>query len=152
MECQNLLYGIVVIPLLICTLLACGETEDASSVALSETVIERDTTSFSGRVVDEGGMRIRAKIVFADGTPLANKTVDINIRAQDLHGNNAGGVQGTVQTDAQGYFVEYVDRNRATSYRVSVEYNGLCATSEIFVLKVGERREDLILELPGPPR
>ncbi len=264
MECQNLLYGIVVIPLLICTLLACGETEDASSVALSETVIERDTTSFSGRVVDETGnpvagltliirpreidtnigawayasaleeetddaghfsitdirpgefqlmlvpehwnvlspeteyqllsvkigdvtyhppndmiplfftrntfsitpgthienvvvivrlrMRIRAKIVFADGTPLANKTVDINIRAQDLHGNNAGGVQGTVQTDAQGYFVEYVDRNRATSYRVSVEYNGLCATSEIFVLKVGERREDLILELPGPPR
>ena len=262
MECQNLLYGIVVIPLLICTLLACGETEDASSVALSETVIERDTTSFSGRVVDEAGnpvaglaliiqpreidthtglwtydavmeaetddaghfsvsnihgefqlmlapeyqnglspeteyqllsikvgdftyhpndllplfftlntfsimpgaqienvevtvrlrMRIRAKIVFADGTPLANKTVDINIRAQDLHGNNAGGVQGTVQTDAQGYFVEYVDRNRATSYRVSVEYNGLCATSEIFVLKVGERREDLILELPGPPR
>ena len=152
MECQNLLYGIVVIPLLICTLLACGETEDASSVALSETVIERDTTSFSRRVVDEGGMRIRAKIVFADGTPLANKTVDINIRAQDLHGNNAGGVQGTVQTDAQGYFVEYVDRNRATSYRVSVEYNGLCATSEIFVLKVGERREDLILELPGPPR
>ena len=97
-------------------------------------------------------MRIRAKIVFADDTPLVNKEVDINIRARGLHGSNVGGVQGTVQTDAQGYFVQYVDRNKTTRYRVSVEYKGLCATSEIFVLKVGERREDLILELPGPPR
>ena len=263
MDCQNLLCRIVVIPLVICTLLACGETEDTSPVALSETLIEKDTASFSGRVIDETGnpvagldltlrprridtntgawayvsaleaetdeaghfsitdilpmefqfmllpehwnglspeteyqllsikigdmtyhlndgiplffirntfsitpgmhienvevtvrlrMRIRAKIVFADGTPLANKEIDINIRAHDLHENNVGGVQGTVQTDAQGYFVQYVDRNKATRYRVSVEYKGLCATSEIFVLKVGERREDLILELPGPPR
>ena len=263
MDCQNLLCRIVVIPLVICTLLACGETEDTSSVALSKTGIEGDTSSFSGRVVDENGnpvaeldltlrprridtnigawayaaaleaetddaghfsitdirpgefqfmllpehwdglspeteyqllsvkigdityhlndviplfftrntfsitpgmhienvevtvrrrMRIRAKIVFADDTPLVNKGVDINIRAQGLHGSNVGGVQGTVQTDTQGYFVQYVDRNKTTRYRVSVEYKGLCATSEIFVLKVGERREDLILELPGPPR
>lgn len=152
MDCQNLLCRIVVIPLVICTLLACGETEDTSSVALSETGIEGDTSGFSGRVVDEAGMRIRAKIVFADGTPLANKEIDINIRAQDLQESNVGGVQGSVQTDAQGYFVQYVDKNKPTRYRVSVEYKGLCATSEIFVLKVGERREDLILELPGPPR
>ena len=264
MDCQNLLYRIVVMPLVICTLLACGETEDTSSVASSETGIEGDTSGFSGRVVDETGnpvvglafviqpfkrddntgawtypppleaetdgagrfslpnigpgefqfmlvpdyqnklsfeteyrllsvkigavtyhpngrfhpslhertfsippgarienvevtvrlrMRIRAKIVFADGTPLANKEVDINIRAFDVHsGNVVGGIQGSTQTDAQGYFVQYVDRNKKTGYRVSVEYKGLCATSEIFVLKVGERREDLILELPGHPR
>jgi len=66
--------------------------------------------------------------------------------------DNVGGIQGSVQTDAQGYFVQYVDRNKTTGYRVSVEYKGLCATSGIFVLKVGERREDLILELPGLPR
>jgi len=94
--------------------------------------------------------RIRAKIVFADGTPLANKEVDINIRTFDSYsGNVVGGIQGIRQTDAQGYFVQYVDKNRATGYRVSVEYNGLCATSEDFVLKVGERREDLILKLTG---
>ena len=94
--------------------------------------------------------RIRAKIVFADGTPLANKEVDINIRTFDSHsGNVVGGIQGVRQTDAQGYFVQYVDENRATGYRVSVEYHGLCATSEDFMLKVGERREDLILKLTG---
>ncbi len=153
MNCQNLLCRIVVIPLVICTLLACGETEDTPSVALSETGIEGDTASFSGPVVDEGGMRIRAKIVFSDSTPLANKEIDINIRALDLNaGHVVGGIQGSVQTDAQGYFMQYVDRDKATGYRVSVEYKGLCATSEMFVLKVGERREDLILELPGPPR
>ena len=263
MNCQNLLYRIVVISLVICTLLGCGETEDTSSFALSETVVEGGTASFSGRVVDEAGnpvaglalviqprtiddntgartygvamevetddtglfsitnihpgefqfmlapeyqnglspeteyrllsikigdftyhpndrfplfftqntfsitpgvqienvevtvrlrMRIRAKIVLADGTPLANKEISINIRAQDLHGNNSGGVQGSVQTDAQGYFIQYVDRNKATRYRVSVEYKGLCATSEMFVLRVGERREDLILKLPGVPQ
>ena len=249
---------------MIFTLLACGETEDTSSVALSETVIEGDTASFSGRVVDETGnpvaglaltirpreidtntgawayasaleaktddaghfsiigirpgefqfmlvpehwsvlspeteyqllsvkigdiayhlndviplfftlnafsitpgldienvevtvrlrMRIRAKIVFANGAPLVNKEVDINIRVLNLHtGSVIGGIQASVETNAQGYFVQYVDRNKAARYRVSVEYKGLCATSEIFVLKVGERREDLILELPGPPQ
>lgn len=262
MDCQNLLYRIVVIPFVICTLLACGETEETSSVASSETGIEGDTSGFSGRVVDEDGnpvagialtllpreidtnigawayasaleaktddtghfsivdiragefqfmlvpehwnvlspetayqllsvkigdiayhlndviplfftrntfpitpganienvevtvrlrMRIRAKIVFADGTPLANKEVDINIRAQGLHENSVGGIQGMMQTNTQGYFVQYVERNKATRYRVSVEYKGLCATSETFVLKVGERREDLILRLDGKP-
>lgn len=93
-------------------------------------------------------MQIRAKIVLADGTPLANKEVDINIRAFDLQGNGVvGGIQGSVQTDAQGYFVQYVDRNEAIGYRVSVEYKWLCATLEIFVLGVGERRENLILKL-----
>ena len=92
-------------------------------------------------------MRIRAKIVLEDGTPLANKEVGLNIRAQGLHGNSVKGVQGSAQTDSQGYFVQYVDRNEAARYRVSVEYKWLCATSEIFVLKVGERREDLVLKL-----
>lgn len=262
MNCQNLLYRIVVIPFVICTLLACGETEDTSPLTLSETIIGGDTSSFSGRVVDEDGnpvagialtllpreidtnigawayasaleaktddtghfaitnirpgefqfmlvpehwnvlspetayqllsikigdiayhlndviplfftqntfsitpgtqtenvevtvrlrMRIRAKVVFADGTPLTNKEISINIRAQDLHGDNVRGVQGTVQTDVQGYFVQYVERNKTTRYRVSVEYKGLCATSETFVLRVGERREDLILKFDSKP-
>ena len=260
MNCPNLLYRIVVIPLVICTLLGCGETEDTSSFALSETVVEGDTASFSGRVVNETGnpvaglalviqprtiddntgartyavamevktddvghfsvtnirpgefqfmlapdyqnglspeteyrllsvkigaftyhpndrflpsltegtfsitpggqignvevtvrlrMRIRAKIVLADGTPLANKEVRINIKTRDLNGDGSGRIGATLQTDARGYFIQYVDRNKATRYRVSVEYKGLCATSEMFVLRVGERRENLILKLPG---
>lgn len=97
-------------------------------------------------------MRIRAKIVFADGTPLANKEVRISIKTRDLHGDGSGSIGSTLQTDVQGYFIQYVDRGRATSYTVSVEYKELSATSEKFVLKVGERREDLILKLAGPPQ
>ena len=93
-------------------------------------------------------MRIRAKVVLADGTPLVDKEVSLNIRAFDLQRSSVvGGIQGSVQTDAQGYFVQYVDRNEAIGYRVSVEYKWLCATSEIFILGVGEHREDLILKL-----
>lgn len=265
MNYQNFLHKIVVIPLVItiCALLGCGETEDTSSLALSETVIGGDTSGFSGRVVDEGGnpvaglalviqpfkvddntgawtylsvleaetddagrfsitdihpgefqfmlapefsnglvpeteyqllsvrigafahhpkdllpspftqdtfsitpgvrienvevrvrlrMRIRTKLVFADGTPLANKEVRINIKTRDLHGTGSGNIGATLQTDAQGYFIQYVDENKTTSYTVSVQYKGLSVTSEKFVLKVGERREDLILKLPGPPQ
>lgn len=96
--------------------------------------------------------RVRAKIVFADGTPLANKEVRMNIKARDLQGDGTGKIGATWQTDAQGYFIQYVDTNRTRSYVVSVEYKGLSATSEKFVLKVGERREDLILKLSGPPQ
>ena len=93
-------------------------------------------------------MRIRARVVLADDTPLVNKEVSLNIRAFDLQGSSVvGGIQGSVQTDAQGYFVQYVDRSEAIGYRVSVEYTWLCATSEIFVPGVGERRENLILKL-----
>ncbi len=93
-------------------------------------------------------MRIRAKVVLEDGTPLADKKVSLNIRAFDSQRSRVvGGIQGSVQTDAQGYFVQYVDRSEAIGYRVSVEYKWLCATSEIFILGVRERREDLILKL-----
>lgn len=93
--------------------------------------------------------RVRAKIVFANGTPLANKEVRIHIKTQHLHSDGGGNIKTTLQTDAQGYFVKYVDRNRAAFYTVSVEYSGLSATSESFVLDVGERREDLVLKLTG---
>ena len=96
--------------------------------------------------------RVRAKIVFANGTPLANKEVRIHIKTQDLHNDGSGSLKATLQTDAQGYFVKYVDKNRAALYTVSVEYGELSTTSEPFVLDIGERREDLVLTLPGGPQ
>ena len=260
MSRQNALREIVVIffAIAIFALLGCSETEDTPSAVSSETVMDGDTASFSGRVVDENGnlvtglaliiqsrevdgrtgastsgptlktdtddagyfsitdihpgefqfmladvywnghpfmteyqllsvkigdftyhssaqfppafgqdtlsitpgrhienvevtvrlrARVRAKIVFADGTPLANKEVRMNIIARDLHGNGTGKIGTTWQTDAEGYFIRYLDTDRTRSYVVSVEYKGLSATSEKFVLKVGERREDLILKL-----
>ena len=96
--------------------------------------------------------RIRAKVVLVDGTPLVNKEVRINIKTRDLQGDGSGNIGATLQTDAQGYFIQYIDANRTKSYTVLVEYEGLSATSEKFVLKVGERREDLVLKLPSEHR
>ena len=96
--------------------------------------------------------RVRAKIVFTNGTPLANEEVRIHIKTRYLDSDGSGSIKATLQTDAQGYFVKYVDKDRAASYTVSVEYNGLSAMSERFVLDVGERRNDLVLTLPGDPR
>ena len=119
----------------------------------------RDTFSITPDVQIEGvevmvrlRTRVRAKIVFADGTPLVNKEVRMNVKARDLHGNGTGKIGATGQTDAQGYFIQYLDTNRTRSYTVSVEYKGLSAMSEKFVLKVGERREDLILKLSESPQ
>ncbi len=95
--------------------------------------------------------RVRAKIVFANGTPLANKEIRIHIKVQYLQGDGGGSMKATLQTDAEGSFVKYVDRNRTASYTVSAEYSGLTAISERFVLNVGERRDDLVLTLPGNP-
>ena len=74
------------------------------------------------------------------------------IKVQYLHSDGVGNIKATLQTDAQGAFVKYVDRNRTASYTVSVEYNGLSVTSESFVLHTGERRYDLVLTLPGNPQ
>ena len=101
-------------------------------------------------IVVQRRMRIGTKILFVDGTPLVHKKVDISIKTRDLGGRGGGSLKGSMSTDAQGYLERYV--NRIGFYTVSVEYNGVSAMSEEFLLNAGERREDLILKLPSAPR
>lgn len=101
-------------------------------------------------IVVQRRMRIGTKILFMDGTPLVHKKVDISINTRDLDGRGRGSLKGSMSTDAQGYLERYV--NRIGFYTVSVEYNGVSAMSEEFLLNAGERREDLILKLSGPPQ
>ena len=101
-------------------------------------------------IVVQRRMRIGTTIVFTDGTPLANKEVSISIKTRNLDGHGGGSLRGPVRTDARGYFERYV--NRIGFYTVSVEYDGVSAISEEFLLNAGERREDLILKLPSDHR
>ena len=94
-------------------------------------------------------MRIRGRIVFNDGSPLADAEIRIGVRSRDLDGSGGGSSSGGTQTDADGTFTEYVSGEAV--YTVTVAYQDLSATSEPFVLNAGERREDLVLMFESPP-
>ncbi len=94
-------------------------------------------------------MRIRAQVVFSDGTPLANAEVRIHVRRRDFDGTGGGSGGSAPRTDNQGYFVYYVDE--PGFYTVAVEFQGLSATSERFGLEDGKRRDNLVITLDSAP-
>ncbi|MDE0555029.1 MAG: carboxypeptidase-like regulatory domain-containing protein, partial [Candidatus Poribacteria bacterium] len=94
-------------------------------------------------------MRIRGRIVFNDGSPLADARIRIAVRSRDLDGSGGGSSSGGAQTDADGTFTDYV--SGAGLYTVTVAYQDLSVTSEQFVLNAGERREDLLLMFDSAP-
>ena len=94
-------------------------------------------------------MRIRGQIVFADGTPLANALIGVNIRQRDFDGRGTGSSGSGPQTDGAGYFVQYVDE--PGFYTVAVEFQGLSTTSKQFILEDGQRHDDLVLGFDSEP-
>ena len=94
-------------------------------------------------------MRIRGRVLSADGTPLRNERVGFRIERRKIEGRGGGGGGGTRDLDADGYFVEYVER--PAYYTVSVEYQGQSATSEEILLEDGERHDKLVLTLDDKP-
>ena len=94
-------------------------------------------------------MRIRGRVLSADGIPLRNERVGIRIERRRIEGRGGGGGGGTRDLDADGYFVEYVER--PAYYTVSVEYQGQSATSEEILLEEGERHDKLVLTLDDKP-
>ena len=99
------------------------------------------------KVIVRPRMRIRGRVLTADGTPLRNERVGIRIESRDIDGSGRGGGGGTRDLDPDGYFVEYVDE--PAYYTVSVGYEGQSAESEEILLKDGERHDDLVLTLDG---
>lgn len=94
-------------------------------------------------------MRIRGRLVFNDGSPLADASIRISTRQEDLDGSGGGSSSGGTQTDADGTFTEYVSGGGL--YTVTVAYQDLSVTSEPFLLNAGERREDLLLMFDSAP-
>ncbi len=96
-------------------------------------------------------MRIRGRVLSADGTPLSNARVDFSLNRRRLKGG--GGSSGPTTLDPDGYFVEYV--NAAAYYTVTVSYQGQSAESEEILLEDGQRLDGLVLTLeaePQPPK
>lgn len=96
--------------------------------------------------------QVRARVVSADGTPLANARISIRMLRRDLDGSGSGGSGGTRQTDAEGYFVEdlRVDDD-PKFYTLGIEYQGLFAKAHSFILHEGQPQVHLLLTLNGNP-
>ena len=93
--------------------------------------------------------KLRGKIVFKDGTTLANTTAKMNIARIDLDGIDGNYFTYPLQTDADGNFS--VSVGEPGIYALSVKHHGLTALSELFILKMGEDREGLVLTFNGNP-
>ena len=134
------------------------------SVKIGMVTIYQDRTSFSDgitfsikpgthiesvEVIAKPRMRIRGRVVFADGTPLANASVKIRARDRSPDGRGSGSSSSSARTDDAGYFVKYVHRPRL--YIVTVIYQGLSATAEPFMLQEGERKDDVLFTFDSEP-
>ncbi len=97
-------------------------------------------------------MRIRGRILFKDGTPLPNARVSLQFSARNVDSNGNRQSGGDPRTDAEGYFIYYLDEKDDTAYYTfSVEYQGLFAEAKPVLLKPGQRFEGLTLTIDSQP-
>lgn len=96
--------------------------------------------------------KIRTRVVYADGTPLTNTKIDMYMQTNPFVGNNTAGSHLIEQTDAEGYFVEYlytVTDQPERYITLAVEHQGLFTKAVPFVY---EGDVDLVLTLNGNPK
>ena len=96
--------------------------------------------------------KIRTRVVYADGTPLTNTEIYMYMQTNPFVGNNTAGGHLIEQTDAQGYFVEYlytVTDQPERYITLAVEHQGLFTKAVPFVY---EGDVDLVLTLNGNPK
>ena len=95
-------------------------------------------------------MRIRGRVLSADGTPLRNARVNLMVSHRDVDGRGRGSGGGTRTLDEDGYFVDYIDDGDAY-YTVTVTYQGQTVESEEILLEEGQRLDGLVLKLEDKP-
>ena len=100
-------------------------------------------------IIAKPRMRMRGQVIFADGTPLANASINIKARRRPPDGMGSGGLSFPARTDDAGYFVKYVDTPGI--YTVTVNHWGLSATPKPFLLQEGERKDDVIFTFKSEP-
>ena len=110
--------------------------------------LEPGVTIEDVKVTVKSRLRIRGRVIYADGTPLANAEADLTMEQNHEFRPNHGGTHGTnIFTDADGYFTQYTDE--PGFYTLSVEYNDLSAGAGPFLLKDGVQPEEIVLTLEG---
>ena len=93
-------------------------------------------------------LKFRARIVYADGTPLANTEADLTMRFRGGEFGSGGGTHGTdCFTNADGYFTQY--RDEPGFYTLSVRHRTLSGGAGPFLLKEGTEPENIVIKLDG---
>lgn len=96
--------------------------------------------------------QVRARVVFADGTPVTNTKIRTRVLRRDLDGSGRGSSGSTAQTDADGYFVENLQvDDEPQFYTLGVEHHGLLAKAPPFILHEGQPEVHLLFTLNGNP-
>ena len=94
-------------------------------------------------------MRIRGRVLSADGTPLRDAKVQFEINQRSTNGRHTRSSSSPRNLDADGYFVEYVEG--PAFYTVTVAYQGQFAESKKILLEDGQRLDELVLTLSDDP-
>ena len=95
--------------------------------------------------------QIRARVVSADGIPLTNAHIRIQVLHKDLDGSGWGSSPDTKQTDTEGFFVADLRVDEPHIYFLGVEYRGYLAKVDPFILHEEQPRVPLLLTLNGDP-
>ena len=92
--------------------------------------------------------QIRARVVFADGTPLVNADIYVVVLSRNLDAGGSRSSGSTMQTDAAGYFVKTLRvGNKPKFYVLGVAYQGHLAKAPPFTLHEGQPEIHLLLTL-----
>ena len=101
--------------------------------------VEPGTDIKNAQITVQPRMRLRARIVFANGTPLTNTQVRLGYLAENVDGNGHRRSGANPRTDTDGFFIYYLDRKQddTVDYTFSVEYRELSAEAEPVRLEPG---------------
>ena len=122
---------------------------DFSQIGFS---VERGSHIKNVKVIVQPRMRIRGRVLFKDGTPLRNARLRLVFNYTRADGQGHGSSGGKPRTDADGYFLFYLDEKDDTAnYTFSVEYQELEATAGPVLLKPGDRLDGLTFTFDSEP-
>ena len=99
------------------------------------------------KVLMEAPPKIQGRLVFKNGEPLADTTVEINIGRLNLDWRVGSAFSRSLHTDADGNFVSAV--HALGAYALSVNHRGLSAMSEPFTVEAGKPHKEVTLTLNG---
>lgn len=106
----------------------------------------------NAQITVQSRMRIRARVVFTNSTPLTNTHLRLRYRAGNVNGRGHRQSGGDIWTDTDGYFVYYLDeKDDIAHYTFSIEYQELSAEAAPVELEPGDRLDGLTFTFDSEP-